>query len=154
MKLILVSIILLLGMTSCDIDIPEPDANLRKQVIFSAQSAEEQNLAVLVNTPVKGYWSPSEFEINSMFVTLVKYLQFTGEDQIIGALDNYRHQHFGYISEDKQYIYNNYFCDNFDTDIDWRTNFISVDDGGNCFFQAIFDVAEQEIISLTINGES
>jgi len=154
MKMILTLIILLLSITACDIDIPEPDAYLRKQVIFSVESAEEQNLGIYVNTPVTGYWKPSENEINDVFVTLVKYLQSTSENQNIGKLENYRHQHFGYLSADKKYIYNNYFCDDFDTAIEWRTNFISVDDGGNCFFQAIFDVDTQEIISLYINGES
>lgn len=154
MKMIVALIIMLLGLTTCDIDIPEPDAYLRKQVVFSAQRAEEQNLGIFTNTPINGYWNPSEIEINDMFVTLVKYLQSTDEDQNIGNLENYRHQHFGYISADKQYIYNNYFCDNFDTDVEWRTTFISVSDGGNCFFQAIFDVSNQEIINLYINGES
>ncbi len=153
MKLVFVPIILLLGLTACSFDIPEPDAYLRKQRIFSAEDATKQRLEQYVSMPFDSYWTPTQLELDRIFAKTVIYIETTEKDNI-KPLASYRHQHFGYISDGKQYIYNNYFCESYDIDTEWYSSFISVDDGGNCFFQSIYDVTEQEIISLYINGEA
>lgn len=153
MKTIVVAIIIVIGLTACDFfDIPEPDAHLRKQAIFTAENSENQRLDLYVRMPIDGYWTPAQFDIDGVFTTTVKYIQASEEDNI-RPLADYKHQHIGFISDSKQYIYNNYFCDSINFDTEWYSNLISVDDGGNCFFQSVYDVAEQEIISLSINGE-
>ena len=155
MKLKLLLVILVLGVAGCDrfeFDIPEPDAHLRQQVIFSARSAEEQNLGIVTGESVDSYWTPSEFDVNAMFVALIQHLQATGETEIRENYDTYQHQHFGYVVDGRQYIYGNYFCNDFG--MDWQSSFISVNDGGDCFFQAIYDISANEIIELFINGEA
>lgn len=150
MKLKFLLFVLIVSISACGyFDIPEPDAYLRQQVIFSAQTAEAQNLGVFVGN-VDSYWTPTESNINAMFVALIQYLEATRETEIRENYDSYQHQHFGYIMDGQQYIYGNYFCDSFG--VDWRNTFVAVDDGGSCFFQAIYDVSANEITQVYING--
>lgn len=124
---------------------------MQRQKTFRAYEAEEEQLAVFADVHVDDYWTPPEVDTNAMNSVLVRYLESV-EPELLEKYKGYKHQYFGYIMDGKKYIYGNYFCDDFGQN--WRQTFIVVMDGGDCFFQAIYDVDEVKIVELYINGEA
>ena len=50
-------------------------------------------------------------------------------------------------------VYANFFCDASEIDY-WRTEFVMATDGGDCYFQTIYDVDNRTFIWLAIDGEA
>ena len=72
--------------------------------------------------------------------------------ETILPLENYKIQFFGGINEGERILWANYFCD--DANIDWEKEIVSVDDGGNCFFNVKINLETREIFDFYINGEA
>jgi hypothetical protein len=49
-------------------------------------------------------------------------------------------------------ILGNFFCDS--AGVDWRENLVSIEDGGDCYFQVEYDVDRGFFILLLVNGEA
>lgn len=155
MRLIPILCLLLLTLCACnalDFDIPEPDAYLRLQVIFPAEVAQDQQLALFTDSRSATYWTPSDTDIASANRAIYQHLKTLGESAITADFGTYYQQYFGYQVDDTRYIYANYFCDTFD--FDWHNDFVFVMDGGNCFFQASYNLLTGKVESLYINGEA
>jgi hypothetical protein len=70
--------------------------------------------------------------------------------RIAPKLKAYKRQYFGFTSGSKRQIYVNAFCSELD---DLKKRIVMVKDGGDCFFQAIYDESSKAIVRLSINGE-
>lgn len=68
-----------------------------------------------------------------------------------GELEHMR-QYAGFIESGERKIYINGFCDAFG--VDWRERPVLVDDGGDCFFMAIYNVDAAELERFRFNGEA
>ena len=125
-------------------------------VIFSQKQAEEQGIVPrLVSSD--NFWTPSNSDILKIEDQIVEFLHqnhnfFSYQPPVWERLDQYQSQFFGLKREGKQIIYGNYFCDNFGKD--WKREFVSVLDGGECYFQIEYDLHRGEFIKLMVNGES
>ena len=129
-----------------------PQLSNQDSVIFNAEQAEVQYLAPLTPTgSVDSYWNVSDEQVSQMNTALLTYLQEQNESELLENFADYQQQFFGYVVDGQQMIYGNYFCVEFE---DWRSNFVFVMDGGDCFFQAVYDVVSDKIISLSINGDA
>ena len=127
-------------------------------VIFPGEQAQEQGIGswFVEDGPTAEYWSPSENNILILEKQLGAYLQnnsdrFDKQKSPIGErLDEYDRQYTGMVLGEKKIIFANYFCESLETD--WRTEFVFVLDGGDCFFQFKYDVNSGEFFDLQVNG--
>ena len=53
-------------------------------------------------------------------------------------------------------IYGNFLCDaeRMSSFIDWRTDLVEVMDGGDCYFQTLYDVEDGTFVWIAINGQA
>ena len=68
-----------------------------------------------------------------------------------GPLDHQR-QYVGFIDNGEHKVLVNGFCDAFG--LDWTTQPILVADGGECFFEAVYNVDTGELEGFQFNGEA
>lgn len=102
----------------------------------------------------EGYWTPSSEQVAALESALPDYLQGTAPPQspeLWRRLPEYRRQYVGIVEEGEQLIYANFFCNPFA--VEWQQEWVSVNDGGDCYFQLRYDPAQGTFSRLTINGE-
>ncbi len=125
-------------------------------VVISQEQAEEMGLgAWLVESD--GFWTPAEDDITILEEKIADYLSqnatlFNYQEPVWERLGEYQRQFIGLQRDGNNLIYGNYFCDNLGKN--WRQEFISVEDGGNCYFQVEYDVQRGTFKMLMVNGES
>jgi hypothetical protein len=112
------------------------------------------------------YWVPTAGEITQLESRLLPYLHneaSSGHDrfkrtqvnEIITKFSRYKRQYLGFTSYGKKWILVNGFCaDTMDIDKEWREHFVSVSDGGECFFNVRFDPSDLHFEQLEINGDA
>lgn len=76
--------------------------------------------------------------------------QAIAEEQ--GDLPDHRRQYAGYIEDGDHMIFVNGFCDDFGQD--WEREPIIVMDGGECFFNAVYNVDSATLEWFTFNGDA
>jgi hypothetical protein len=62
----------------------------------------------------------------------------------------HKRQYLGWIVDGERVIYVNGFCD--DLGRNWHVEYIAVDDGGDCFFSAMYNVDTDELEYFSFNG--
>jgi len=159
--LILVLILLLITLPSCNSKSEEQTNRLVRTssfegVIFTQQNAELLN-RILGDNTISAYWTPSQADVIALESGLNNYLQSVATRFPQGPpseerLSEYHRQYLGIIEEGRRVIYANYFCE--DGNQDWENQFVMVQDGGICFFQLKFEVGTSRYYDLQINGEA
>ena len=125
-------------------------------VIFEAGATAE--FIRWVGEPADSFWSPTAEDVESFETGLAAFLagisdsQFGDTEQIIDRLPNYTRQYLGIVRGGEVLIYANFFCDS--SAHDWQKTAVVVDDGGDCYFQVLYNVDAKTYLSLQINGES
>jgi hypothetical protein len=89
-----------------------------------------------------GFWTPSIDDLEAVEFAIAAAQ---------GELDHLR-QYVGYIEGGQRKIYVNGFKDTFG--IDWTSEPVVVEDGGESFFQAIYNVDTGELELFMFNGEA
>jgi hypothetical protein len=74
--------------------------------------------------------------------------------RILNDLGNYRRQYVGFTMKTRRVLFVNALCQGGWGEAEWRTKFIQVNDGGACYFHAIYDPVKNSIEQLIINGEA
>lgn len=98
-------------------------------------------------------WTPSEADVMALEEQLTGYLQ-DGHPALLQKLESYTRQYWGTITPDgSRAVYANFFCDAGRLD-QWRTDLVMVLDGGDCYFQTLYDIEDNVFVWLAINGES
>ena len=129
-------------------------------VIFSSEYAEEtmhRGAWLAQNRTVDGYWAPSADDIKELEKNLVEYLrqnadEFNQQPPVWERLDEYQRQYIGVISNKDKIIYGSYFCSN--SGLPWQQELLEFSDGGECYFQILYDKDRGQFIVLRVNGES
>jgi hypothetical protein len=129
-------------------------------VIFSEKQASEWEIGSWFaqnGEPIE-YWTPTEENVTAIENELGVFLQ-ENPNHLYGSgtpvwerLDEYNRQYIGFVLDGRPIIYANYFCDSVETN--WRTDFVFVMDGGDCFFQFKYDVESAEFFDLQVNGDA
>ncbi len=126
-------------------------------VIFSAEEAASQRIGRYGTEPDGGYWTPSRADVLDLEAGLADFLtenQFEFvRNPIADDLPGYRRQYVGFVLDGRWVIYASFFCEWFD-DPHWRTRFFQILDGGDCFFQLLYDVEARRYFDLMVNGEA
>jgi hypothetical protein len=125
-------------------------------VIFTAVNAEGAGLGFDFNEPIIAYWTPTEEFVTALEAELTAFLESEipadhYNRRILERLDRYKRQYFGITFEAGQpLIYANFFCvDEFDY---WLESLVFVMDGGECFFQVLYDPVTDTFSNLRVNG--
>ena len=172
--LAITSVLILILLASCDVlpddnppvetpalamptNVEDPTAEVNQDwVIFSQEQAEEMGLGSWL-VEGDGFWTPSPEDIFQLEGRLVGYLRqneafFWRQPPVWERLDEYQSQYIGFVRNGKHMIYGNFFCDNFGWD--WQEKLVMVEDGGDCYFQVEYDVEDEALIMLMVNGDA
>jgi hypothetical protein len=125
-------------------------------MIFAADNAAEMGLEFYFNDPIADYWTPTEAQVIALEAGLESFLRdVLSPDEygyaIVDSLEFYKRQYLGILFEGGEpLIYANFFCsDTFDY---WLEFLVAVEDGGECFFQVLYEPADGVFSNLRING--
>jgi hypothetical protein len=136
------------------------------------------NVAVLINEneklqfryPEMQTWKPNQAEINIAENIIPIIISENNTDnsvnEIYENITDYYFQLIPYLDKDKRkIIYVNSLCKSFvknplpnldgsepQDEIEWKSYFYDVDDGGNCFWQVKIDVEQKEYFDFSVNG--
>ncbi|HNB52634.1 MAG TPA: hypothetical protein PK530_11855 [Anaerolineales bacterium] len=158
----------LICLTGCDTFAPSlsstPTMDLRAvddiaSVIFSPEQAEAAQVELLASVEgnFEGYWMPSGKELLTLEEQLGPYLQahadqFFAHPTVWEQLDEYHRQYAGLTVDGVSLIYGNFFCG--EGQMDWLTEWVIVMDGGDCYFQILYNVKNDTFIRLQVNGDA
>jgi hypothetical protein len=137
-----------------------PDASGQRSpngVIFTA----EQSQADLswIDPQAEGTWTPTSADVAKLEADLIPFLQqaqhhwLRPDPPIWERAPDYKRQYLGLVKDGEQVIYANFFCQ-VDDGMDWKKEFVFVNDGGDCYFQVIYHVATGEFSDFSVNGEA
>ena len=96
--------------------------------------------AGIFGTGAESFWMPSASDIVNVELAIQ-------QDQ--GDLAHLR-QYAGVIEDGERKVFVNGFCD--DTGRNWQAEIVAVDDGGDCFFRAMYNVDSGELEYFRFNG--
>ena len=105
----------------------------------------------------RGTWQPAPTDIDSLernlsLVSRLKAENWPADSRItIDHPERYFRQYIAVIQKGKKLIYVSAFCDQIPV-ASWRQEFIQINDGGSCCWQAYYDPAKREFSALRING--
>ena len=128
-------------------------------VVIPERRAEEMGLGswLLTGTQIEAYWTPTEEDVLLLEENLPSFLQehstsFRRDPPVWEQLDKYKRQYAGLVINGRNIIYGNFFCS--DPGPGWKEQWPFVMDGGDCFFQLQFDIANITFSGLTVNGDA
>ena len=114
---------------------------------------ERPDLSLGVGVGELPYYEPSPISTEAFKAALVDHLR-ANPDVTLMPLSEYRFQFVGLTIEGKQILFANAFCkSHWQRYSYWRTNLVLVDDGGNCYFKAVYDPGIKSIMKLMVNGK-
>jgi hypothetical protein len=122
-------------------------------VIIAAEQADEF-LYSLTGRQAMTTWTPTPADIAGLETAIGPYLQDAAQERsptLWQKITTYQRQYIGFVDKERRLIYVNFFCTPF---ADWQTTPVLVLDGGDCFFQVIYDPASGDFSDLLINGEA
>ncbi|GEM_PF-715684 len=104
----------------------------------------------LLNQEIKKF--NEEGEIRSFYLKEKFPDRHLNERQFSIKLEEYRRQYIIATSPTGDRILHiNLFCGTEGFEF-WREEYVSVDDGGNCFFQVLINISKMKLLDLSVNG--
>jgi hypothetical protein len=103
----------------------------------------------------KEAWTPGRNSVLKLEERIESYLKKAAAKRspdLWSKLAKYRRQYVGVMRSGRKVIFVNFFCDAFNAD--WKANPVVVDDGGDCFFNLLYDPGSSAFSDLQINGEA
>ena len=138
----------------------------------------DPKIAILINTEHNNWlqenygfesWNPTDKDLNLVQEILDKAINDKEFDflkkPIKKNLENYYRQYVPYINENGERVIEiNAFCEILEnppnpekgitewTKMDWKNEYVMVDDGGNCYWQITINIDTKEYKDLMVNG--
>ena len=103
----------------------------------------------------KGHWTPGREDVFKFEARLESHLRKAADRRspaLWKKLVDYRRQYAGIEARGRKLLYVNFVCHSFNGE--WKNHPVSVDDGGDCFFQIKYDPQTGAFTDLQINGEA
>lgn len=133
-------------------------------VMFTAAQAQEAQHYVILPASAageiakEGTWHPTKADIDGLETNLSQVSSLQAENWKSPKIriehpEKYFRQYVAIIQSGKRKIYVNAFCEREDL-AQWRKHLVIVDDGGTCFWQALYDPATKKFSHLRINGRA
>ena len=138
-----------------EVDATRVETDSYTGAIFSAEKT-----AVFIrwlDEPAESFWTPTADDVAKFETGLSSFIEATDIDYrdtqpILDRLSEYTRQYFGIVQGESRLIFSNFFCDGMG--MDWEKTAVIVEDGGDCYFQVIYNVDDSIYTSFWINGES
>ncbi len=110
--------------------------------------------AAITGSTAERYFTPDKSTIIALESRLPAYLRSKAP---AGSgprkrLRDYRRQYLGVRRDGKRLVFANFFCETHRTD--WTRKPIAVDDGGDCYFQVLYNPKRRSFSGLVIQKES
>jgi hypothetical protein len=99
------------------------------------------------------FWSPTEAQVLRAEKELERFLKEkrpARSPELWTKLPRYKRQYLGIVVNGQKRIFANFYC----TEERLACKPVIYEDGGDCFFQAEYDVESEKITKLEINGEA
>jgi hypothetical protein len=135
---------------------PEVEATRAEdRVIFDAEAARKS-----MSSEAEGkFWTPTLSDVLAFEEKLPAYLrehhQNRRKEPLWKRASGYKRQYFGMTRKGARVIYGNFFCHVPSTRAaDWHTVPVQVEDGGDCYFNVVYDVKRGAFQDLMVNGEA
>ena len=127
-------------------------------VVIPAERMPELRREFRIGPVDAPFWTPTDADVQRAETALKRSLSASWnptQRQIASQLDGYRRQYVGFTMNGRRAIYVNAFCEHhWKRDPGWKTQFVLVLDGGECFFQATYVVPTDRIIDISVNGRA
>ena len=96
--------------------------------------------------------TPTEADVARLEAALPAFIrEYDPKTDLDRRLPTYRRQYVGILVQGHRRIWVHGFCRD-STNVDWRTQGFVVLDGGDCYFQAEYDIERHEFVSFATNG--
>jgi hypothetical protein len=127
-------------------------------VFSKAQALSMYQKGALPSTLKPPFWAPTAVEASQAEDAVLAHLRSSkrySRSRMVRMYDDYRHQYIGYTSHGRRCIYLNAFprSDYPHLGKAWRERLISVQDGGESFFQVLIDFESRKVLEVRVNGE-
>lgn len=127
-------------------------------VIVPRQLAAQYLNVIQGNRPEQGYWQPLPEDIAALDTALPEFLRVAATQRspdLWQKASSYKRQYVGIIENDQLLIYMNAFCENpGGAEDSWKSIPVIVMDGGDCFFQVVYNIQPGTFDRLMINGDA
>lgn len=123
-------------------------------VIFPREKGKDF-VKAFTGTEEREFWTPGKAHILRLEGKIEAYLKKTAARRspaLWSKLSTYKRQYAGVIRNGRRMIFANFFCESFNAD--WKTTPIAVADGGDCFFNVLYDPGSNTFSDLQVNGEA
>lgn len=100
-------------------------------------------------------WTPDRSDVLKLEKEIKSFLKNAAPQKsqdLWTKIPTYKRQYIGITRKRRKVIFINFFCENYRTN--WRLTPIVVNDGGDCFFNVLYDPAAAAFSDLQINGEA
>jgi hypothetical protein len=124
-------------------------------VIFSASAAGQMKASDPFFKLDGPFWTPTQADILQLEKRFPAFLRSSKASACkLLPWNNYKHirQYFGFSRNQMKLIYINGFCDDFSTE--WKEHLVFALDGGDCFYQAVYDPTAGGFLECYVNGVS
>jgi hypothetical protein len=103
----------------------------------------------------KESWTPGKDDVLKLEEKIESYLKKAAakmSPNLWTKLADYKRQYIGIMRNGRRVIFANFFCDAFQAD--WKSSLVAVEDGGDCFFNILYNPGSAAFSDLRINGEA
>lgn len=122
-------------------------------VIVPASAEDHYGKTHAAGKKITGCWTPDRAAIARLEAALPAFLEKVKPERSPGLhakVPRYKRQYAGFLAGGRK-IFVSFFCHEIDG---WQTRPVLVRDGGDCFFQVVFDAETGALSDLMVNGES
>jgi hypothetical protein len=116
----------------------------------------------LLNSPprkITGTWEPTQIDVDGLEANLrqvsVLSRQWKSAQWYVDHPERYFRQYLGVLSGGRKLIYVNALCGHLNGSQPpsyWRDHYVRVSDGGNCFWNVVYDTSTRTFVDLLVNG--
>lgn len=102
----------------------------------------------------EGYFTPEDEQIRRFEAGLAAHLRASPprrSPELHAKYAPYHRRYVGMKINGEMKLYASFYCPSFEG---WERPDVDVDDGGDCYFQVVYDVARGAYESVTVNGEA
>lgn len=109
---------------------------------------------------VSGTWAPSQLDIDGLESNLSQIEDLSRGFSLYRRVEHpekYFRQYLGVLEGGRKLIYVNAFCgmiNNGQPPKGWDEHLEEIMDGGNCVWQALFDIPTKKFVALSVNGRA
>lgn len=132
-----------------------------ERAIFTAEAARKSWASLYRFRSGSTPWTPALDDVLALEKALPDYIrgeftrqrrQLKSKNPLWERAKTYKRQYVGIRYKARRAVYANFFCTDFG--VNWRTEPIGVDDGGDCFFTVEYDVDKGTFSNFIVNGKA